>query len=189
MEKQKNELPDLTEKTLSSKCVYDGGFLRVMQDVVELPNGHESGRCYLKHPGGVCIAAIDEDGNVALVRQYRYAMLNEILELPAGKIDGGETPEECGRRELLEETGMTAEKLVPLGVLYPTPGYSSEGIYMFLAENVTKGEPKPDEDEFLNTVFMPFDKALYQSLTGGINDAKTIICLARAYYRLKKRKK
>lgn len=179
---------DKTEVTLSSDCVYDAGFIRVMSDRVRLPSGKESGRCYVKHPGGVCVAAIDAEGSVAFVRQYRYAMAQEVLELPAGKIDEGESPEDCGRRELLEETGMTAEKFIPLGVMYPTPGYSNEGIYMFLAENAIHGQAKPDEDEFLDTVMMPFDKALYQSLTGAINDAKTVICLARADLRRRRGK-
>ena len=89
---------------------------------------------------------------------------------------------------MVEETGMTAEKFIPLGVMYPTPGYSNEGIYMFLAENAIHGQAKPDEDEFLDTVMMPFDKALYQSLTGAINDAKTVICLARADLRRRRGK-
>ena len=179
---------DKTEKTLSSECVYDAGFIRVMQDCVKLPNGRKTGRTYVMHPGGVCVAAIDAEGSVAFVRQYRYAMAQEVLELPAGKIDEGETPEECGRRELLEETGMTAEKFIPLGIMYPTPGYSNEGIYMFLAENAVRGEAKPDEDEFLDTVYMPFDKAVYQALTGALNDAKTVICLARADLRRRRGK-
>ena len=179
---------DKTEKTLSSECVYDAGFIRVMQDRVKLPNGKETGRTYVKHPGGVCVAAIDAEGNVAFVRQYRYAMAEEVLELPAGKIDEGETPEECGRRELLEETGMTAEKFIPLGVMYPTPGYSNEGIYMFLAPDAIHGPAKPDDDEFLDTVMMPFDKAVYQALTGALNDAKTVICLARADLRRRRGK-
>ena len=140
---------DKTEVTLSSDCVYDAGFIQVMSDRVRLPNGKESGRTYVKHPGGVCVAAIDAEGSVAFVRQYRYAMAQEVLELPAGKIDEGESPEDCGRRELLEETGMTAEKFIPLGVMYPTPGYSNEGIYMFLAENAIHGQAKPDEDSRL----------------------------------------
>ena len=179
---------DKTETTLSSECVYDAGFIQVMSDRARLPSGRETGRCYVKHPGGVCVCAVDAEGNVAFVRQYRYAMAREVLELPAGKIDAGESPEECGRRELLEETGMTAEKFIPLGVMYPTPGYSNEGIYMFLAENAVPGEAKPDEDEILDLVSLPFDKALYQSLTGAINDAKTVICLARAELRRRRSK-
>ncbi|MBO4933647.1 MAG: NUDIX hydrolase [Clostridia bacterium] len=179
---------DKTEVTLSSECVYDAGFIKVMSDRVRLPNGRETGRTYVKHPGGVCVCAVDAEGNVAFVRQYRYAMAEEVLELPAGKIDEGESPEDCGRRELMEETGMTAEKFIPLGIMYPTPGYSNEGIYMFLAENAIRGAAKPDEDEFLDTLYMPFDKALYQSLTGAINDAKTVICMARADLRRRRGK-
>ena len=179
---------DKTETTLSSECVYDAGFIQVMSDRVRLPNGRESGRCYVKHPGGVCVAAIDAEDNIAFVRQYRYAMAQEVLELPAGKIDEGESPEECGRRELMEEAGMTAENFIPLGIMYPTPGYSNEGIYMFLAENAVRGEANPEEDEFLDVVFLPFEKALYQSLTGAINDAKTVICLARAELRRRRNK-
>lgn len=193
MENETKTTPDggmnLTEKTLSSECVYDCGFLRLMQDRVELPDGSEAGRCYVKHPGGVCVAPIDENGNLIMVRQYRYPLSSEILELPAGKIDPGESPEVCGRRELLEETGFTAEKFTPLGVLYPTPGYTNEGIYMFLAEDLIPGEKQPDEGEFLETVSMPFEKAVYQALTGSLNDAKTVICLARADYKIKKRNK
>lgn len=181
---------DKTEKTLTSDCVYDAGFIKIMHDGIELPNGKKATRTYVRHSGGVCVCAITPEGDVALVRQYRYPKSAEILELPAGKLDEGEAPEACGRRELFEETGMTAEKFVPLGVMYPSPGYSNEDIYMFLAENATfAGDAQPDEDEFLDTVIMPFEKALYQAMTGGINDSKTVICLARAENKLKKRKK
>lgn len=181
---------DKTEKTLTSECVYDAGFIRIMHDGIELPNGKKATRTYVRHSGGVCVCAVTPEGNVALVRQYRYAKAAEILELPAGKIDEGEAPEACGRRELLEETGMTAEKFIPLGVMYPSPGYSNEDIYMFLAENATfAGDAQPDEDEFLDTVVMPFEKAVYQAMTGGINDSKTVICLARAENKLKRMKK
>ena len=136
----------------------------------------------------MCAAALDGEGRLWFVKQYRYDIGRDTLELPAGKIDEGESPEDCGRRELMEETGMTAEKFIPLGIMYPTPGYSNEGIYMFLAENAIRGAARPDEDEFLDTVYMPFDKALYQSLTGAINDAKTVICMARADLRRRRSK-
>ena len=176
---------DMTEKTLTSECVYDGGFIKVMHDTAELPNGNHAERTYVIHPGGVCVCAVTQEQEVVFVRQYRYAVGDDVLELPAGKIDEGETPEDCGRRELIEEAGAHFGEMIPLGVMYPTPGYSNEGIYMYLAKDIVLGEPKPDEDEFLDRVLMPFDKALRLCLTGGINDAKTIICMARAAAKLR----
>lgn len=180
---------DLTEKKLSGKCIYDSGFMKIYEDEVELPNGHKSVRSYVSHNGGVCIAAIDSEGRVAVVKQYRYALNSVITELPAGKIDPGETPEECGRRELMEEAGVVAEKFTPLGVMYPSPGYTGENIYMFLAENLSCGKENPDEDEFLEHEWVPFDKFLEKCLSGSVNDAKTVVCIARAQNILQRKNK
>ena len=120
-----------------------------------------------------------KDGNVALVRQFRYAYGEELLEIPAGKINEGERPEDCASRELSEETGLCAEKLELWHVLYPTPGYDNEKIYIYFARGVTQGEAHLDEGEFLNVVFLPVEEALKRIEEDKIRDAKTIVALYR----------
>ena len=115
------------------------------------------------------------------VRQFRYPYKEVLLEIPAGKRDHGEeSPLECGKRELAEETGAKADKYTSLGELYPSPGYCGEVIYMFLATGLTFGDINPDEDEFLNVEKIPFDKALDMVLTGEIKDSKTQCALMKA---------
>ena len=137
---------DMTEKTLTTQEVYHGRIIRVRRDEVLLPNGHTSVREVVEHPGGVGILALEDDGSVLLVRQYRSGIGQESLEIPAGKRDPGETPEDCGRRELEEECGLIAGGLEPLATLYPTPAYCDEKIWIFTAKELTPGHVHPDED-------------------------------------------
>lgn len=172
---------ELTEKTLSEEYIYQGRIIKVRRDEVELPNGHKSVREVVEHSGGVCVLPLTDKEEVIFVRQFRYPYKEVILEIPAGKRDHGkESPLECGKRELAEETGAKAAKYTNLGELYPSPGYCGEVIYMFLATGLTFGDTNPDEDEFLNVEKIPFDKALDMVLSGEIKDSKTQCALLKA---------
>ena len=163
------------EKTVESNLIFSGKVIKLRCDTALLPDGKTAGREGVEHPVGVCVAAVDSDDNLLLVKQFRYPYREEILEIPAGKRDkaGDDDPLTCGKRELKEETGYTAMDYISLGELYPTPGYCNEVIYMFAAKNLTAGEQCPDEDEFLDVVKVPFEKAVEMVLSGEIKDAKT----------------
>ena len=165
---------NLTEKQLAKKYVYNGKIINLRVDDAELPNGKTALREVVEHPGGVCVAALTDQDEILLVKQFRYPYMEEILEIPAGKRDSKEeAPLECGKRELREETGAVAGEFVFLGELYPTPGYCDEVIYIYAAKNLTFGETDPDDDEFLDVIKMPFNEALERVLSGEIKDAKT----------------
>ena len=152
------------------------------RDEALLPNGTKAYREVVEHPGGVCVAALTENDEVLFVRQFRYPYTEVILEIPAGKRDRGETdPLECGKRELLEETGATAENFFSLGTLYPTPGYTDEVIYMYGATGLSYGEAQPDEDEFLALEKIPLEKAVEMVMDGSLPDAKTQTCILKLW--------
>lgn len=168
------------EKTVEENCVYDGKVVKVFCNKAELENGNVVKREVVEHNGGVGILPIDSEGNVYLVRQYRVGASEELIEIPAGKLEIGEDPVKCGLRELSEETGFSASGLVSLGYIYPTPGYDTEKIHIFIAKNLIEGKQHMDEDEFLDVIKMPYVKALMMIESGEITDAKTIIALLRA---------
>lgn len=169
---------ELTEKTLTSREVYRGRILRVREDTVRLPNGKTAEREVAEHPGGVGILALD-GGDVLLVRQYRYAFSRVLTEIPAGKREPGEEPFVTAQRELREEIGATAGKWTELGVLIASPGCYGEVLYLYMAQELTFGETHPDEDEFLDVVRMPFDRAVELCMTGELTDAKTVVALLK----------
>ena len=165
---------NLEEKQLSKEYVYRGKIINVRKDKALLPNGNISTREVIEHPGGVCVAALTDNNEVLFVKQFRYPYMEVIPEIPAGKRDkNGEDPLECGIRELKEETGASAEKFIPLGKLYPSPGYCGEIIWMYAATGLTYGEQQPDDDEFLTVEKIPLDTAVEMILSGEITDAKT----------------
>ncbi len=170
---------DLTEKTLSSKSVFDGRILHITLDEVELPNGKKSKREVVNHPGGVAVAALDGDNNLLFVRQFRYPYKEIVLELPAGKLEKGSTPLENGKRELLEETGAEGYSYISLGQVYPSPGYTAEIIHLYACRVKSEGESKPDDGEFLNVEKIPLDKAVEMVLNNMIPDAKTQIAVLK----------
>lgn len=173
----------LTEKQLSSEYFYRGKIINMRRDDIVLPNGSTAFREVVEHPGGVCVAALTDDNEVIFVRQFRYPYLCEVLEIPAGKREKGETdPLECGKRELLEETGAVAENFFSLGTLYPTPGYTNEVIYMYGATGLSFGNASPDEDEFLLTEKIPLEKAVEMVMNGSLPDAKTQACVMKLWY-------
>lgn len=173
------------EKTVKSEIKYTGRIVTVKNDTVELQNGNLAQREVVEHPGGVGIVVIDSDNFVYLVRQYRYPMSQELLEIPAGKLEYGEDPAECAVRELSEETGFTAEKMVYLGKMYPSPGYFQEILYLYLAEGLTGGECHPDPDEFLSVERYPLHEACRMAQSGEICDAKTVLGLLLTEKRMK----
>lgn len=171
---------ELTEKTLSSREVYRGRVIRVKVDEVLLPNGSTSIREVVEHPGGVGILALDADGCVYLVRQYRYAFSRTLLEIPAGKREKGEEPFVTAQRELQEEIGATAEHWQSLGEIIASPGCYDEVLYLYLARGLTFGAQHLDEDEFLNVERMPFDDLARRCLSGEIRDGKTVSAVLKA---------
>jgi ADP-ribose pyrophosphatase len=168
----------LIEKTLSSESVFHGVLLKVNRDRVLLPDGNESIREHITHPGAVVIMAFLPNGNLLFERQFRYPLHQVFLELPAGKIDLGEDPLETARRELREETGYQANQWEYLGVMHPCIGYSNERIDIFLARDLqtTSGQAL-DHNEFLEVVELCPQEAIQCVWNGSITDAKTITAL------------
>ena len=172
---------NLVEKTEKQTYIYKGRIINLRCDDITLPDGKEAKREVIEHPGGVCVLPITENDEIIFVRQFRYPYSEIILEIPAGKRDSkDEDTLECGKRELREETGAVAEKYTFLGELYPSPGYVGEIIYMYMAENLAFGDTDPDEDEFVETVKIPFDKALEMVMNGEIKDSKTQVMILKA---------
>ncbi len=171
---------NLEEKQLSYDYKFKGRIINLRQDTALLPNGNTAFREVVEHPGGVCVAALTDRDELLFVKQWRYPYGEVTLESPAGKRDkSGEDPLECGKRELKEETGATAENYIDLCPLYPSPGYVNEVIYCYLATGLDFGEQNPDEDEFLDVLRIPFEKAVEMVLSGEIKDAKTQIAILK----------
>ncbi len=178
-------LLDMFEKTLSSDYKFKGRIFRARVDEVELPDGSLSKREIVEHNGGVSVLAVTADGRVPLVRQYRHPYGEIIYEIPAGKLEKDEEPLQCGKRELYEETGFSADKWQSLGIVYPTPGYCAEKIYIFMATDLCAGDSKPDEGEFLECDLIPLDRAVDMVMSGEIKDSKSQIALLKAAKLLK----
>ncbi len=171
---------NLIEKQIAAEYKYKGKIVSLRLDDALLPNGQTAKREVIEHNGGVCVAALDEDYNLLMVKQFRYPYGEVIYEIPAGKRDSlDEDPLLCGKRELKEETGATAQKYTFLGELYPTPGYCGEIIWIYAATNLSFGDAEPDEDEFLAVEKIPFSKALEMVLSNEIKDAKTQVAILK----------
>ena len=171
----------LEETFVSREEIYDGVVLHVVKDKVCLPNGETSYREFCLHIGAVCVIPITDDGMVVMERQYRYAHGRVFFEIPAGKLDSAdEDPLEAAKRELLEETGAVAEKITYLGRLDTTPALINEKIHMYLAEGLTFGERKLDEDEFINVELVPLTTLVEMVMNGEICDSKTQIAVLKA---------
>ena len=175
-------MENLIEKKLSSENVFKGVLLDVYRDEIELPNGKNAKREYIMHVGAACVVPVDNDGNIIIEKQFRYPFNKVLTEIPAGKLDSKEEPHlEAALRELREETGFTAEKMVYLGEFYPTCAYSDEVIHMYLATGLTKGEQELDEDEFVGVEKMPLEEAVNEIMAGNIPDGKTQTAILKAY--------
>lgn len=168
-----------TEQALSCRTVFTGRVFTVTVDRVRLENGAESEREIVRHHGGACIAALTEQDEIYLVRQYRYALGRELWELPAGKLEKGEDPFAAAKRELAEECGLVAERFFDLGEFYPTVGYCTEIIYTWLATGLSPCPMHLDEDEFLTPQKLPFQKAVEMVWSGEIRDGKTVAAILK----------
>jgi len=176
-----NKYENLSEIMKSSEEVYSGRLLHVFKDYVTLPNGKESTREYIKHVGAVAIVPITDDGRVAVERQFRYPLNQVITEIPAGKLDSKEEDRlEAAKRELVEETGISADEWVNMGDFHPTCAYSDEVITLYLAKGLHFGEQKLDKDEFLNVEFVPLKDLVKEVLEGKITDGKTQTAILKA---------
>ncbi len=165
----------LEEKTMNSEKIYNGKIINLRIDTVELPEHKYQKREIVEHPGGVCVLALTENKEMILIKQFRKPAEEVLLEIPAGKLEPGEDPKECGLRELKEETGYTCEKIEFLSLFYTSPGFSDEKIYLYLATGLKEGEACPDEGEYVETLKINIPDALDMIKSGKIKDAKTII--------------
>lgn len=173
-----------SEKKIDKKVIYESPIFQIEHLSVELDNGTTAWRDIVRHNGGVCVVAIEGDF-VYMVEQFRIAVGRQTLELPAGKLEKTDTPEGGAIRELREETGLVAEELIALGTCLPSPGYTSEVLYLYLARDFHPGEMDLDPGEFLHCFKMPVNEVINRIMSGEIQDAKTIIGLfkAREYLR------
>ena len=175
------EYERLHEKVVSREDVFDGRILHVLKDDIELPNGHRSVREVIAHVAAVCVVPVDAKGNVVLERQYRYPIDAVITEIPAGKLDGdGEDSLEGAKRELREETGLTADSWTDLGLFVPAAAYCAETIRMYLAQDLHQGAQQLDDDEFLDVFRLPLKDAVQMVMDGRVPDAKTQAALLKA---------
>ena len=172
------------EVALESRRVYSGKILNLRVDRVALPGGGEAVREVVEFHGGVALVALDDAGRVLLVRQYRYAIGGDLLELPAGKLEQGEPPEVCAARELQEETGYTAAHIEPLCRFYSTPGGTDEVLHIFLATGLTPGGQRLESDENIEVIPTAWNEALAMIDRGEICDGKSIIGLLMLQTRL-----
>jgi len=164
------------EKTLETKRIYEGAIINLRRDKVTVENG-TSYREIIEHNGGAVLAAVTDEGKMVMVRQYRKPAERVMLEVPAGKIDAGETPLETARRELKEETGYTPSKVEYMTEFYPSVGYSEEVLYLYLCTGLTAGETCPDENEALDILEMGIDELYQMVMRAEIRDAKTIVAI------------
>ncbi len=170
----------LTEKKISSKHVFDGKLLQVYVDDVQLPDGTTSTRDWIKHPGASSVVPVFEDGTIMLLKQFRYPPRKIFIEVPAGKLDEGESPAKTAERELLEETGISCSSISDAGSFFPAIGYADEEIFVFVAWGLTEQAKSVDDDEFVLNHRVSFAAALEMIATGEITDAKTICSIIKA---------
>lgn len=171
---------------IKSKILMKGRAFAIRRDLLKTPDGREAKFDIIEHGGSVVIIPVDENGNLLLVRQYRHATGGELLELPAGTLDGDEDPVNCAAREIREETGMAAGKLTKMGEFYLVPGYSTEYMVVFLATELSDNPLEADEDEFLSVEMIPLAEAIKMAERGEIPDAKSLASLYLAKPYLKK---
>ena len=175
---------EFKEEMVSQETVYEGVIVNVRRDKARLMDGRITNREVVEHPGGVAVFAMDDQGRVALVRQYRYPMGEETLELPAGKLEPGEDPRDSGLRELAEETGLVPGTFEDMGCLYSSPGILAERIYLYFAKDLTQGPTHPDDGEFVETVWLPYQDLVDKARRGEIKDGKTLVGILKAPFLL-----
>lgn len=166
---------DFEEKTIKSQDIFSGRIVKLKVDTVLLPDGRESTREIIEHAGAVAIIALDKEGQIIMVRQYRKPVEQVLLEIPAGTMEEGEDPLLCAQRELREETGYTAGSWQKILSYYSTPGFTDELLHLYLATDLSAGDTQPDEDEFVETAVLPLEQAYQLIFDGQIVDGKSII--------------
>lgn len=176
---------DLNEKTISSQPIFNGKIVKLRVDTVALPDGRESTREIVEHRGAVAIVVVNGDKELFMVRQYRKPVEKILLEIPAGTLEENEDPIDCARRELSEETGLTAAHWEPILFYYSAPGFSDELLHLYMATGLEPGDTHPDQDEFLELVKLPLAEAYRQIFNGTIVDGKSIIGIQYAMKKLK----
>jgi len=164
---------------IERRPIYTGRVVDLSIDRVQLPDGRECELELVRHPGAAAVVPVDGEGRVLLVRQYRYASGGWLLEVPAGKLDGGELPEACAAREVEEETGFRPGRLLPMGWIWTTPGFTDERIWLFLALELSKTRQRLQPDELLTVERMPLEEAVRRAGRGEIRDAKSVCALLR----------
>ncbi|HKX46760.1 MAG TPA: NUDIX hydrolase [Planctomycetota bacterium] len=168
---------------MADRRVQRGVMLEMVTEEVTLPNGRTTALDLIRHPGASAVVPFLDDERVLLIRQYRYAAGGTIYEVPAGKLDAGEAPETCARRELEEETGYRAARFERLATIWTTPGFTDERIHLFAARELTRGTQRLDHDEMIELVPMTLAEALDRVWSGEISDAKTALALVHAAQR------
>ena len=171
---------DNNEPTIGTRSIFQGRIIEVRVDTIRLPNGRETTREIVDHDPSICVVPVDDNNNVLLVRQYRKPTESFLLEVPAGGIEKGETPEEATRRELQEEIGHTADSLRELTAFWMAPGWCSEFMYAYLATDLTPAELDADDDEFIDVVRVPLVDIPGKIAGGEIQDAKSVASLLLA---------
>lgn len=174
----------MREHKLSSEMKFDGKLIKVTYDIAQV-NGKEAWREVVHHPGASAIVAIDEDNRIIMEKQFRYALNDYLLEIPAGKLDAGEEPLVCAKRELEEETGIIASEWISLGTIATSPGFCNEVIHLYVAKGLSKGEIHWDEDEYVEVERYTFDELLQRISEEKIKDSKTLSALLLAMPYLK----
>jgi ADP-ribose pyrophosphatase len=164
----------LTEKKISSKEIFNGRIVHLFVDQVLLPNGEESSREVVKHPGAVAIIAVNKEGKLLLVRQYRYPLAGIIYEIPAGKLEPNENPDDSALRELEEETGCRCEKMEKIASFYSSPGFSDELLHVYFTDSLIEGRQHLDQDEFLEVCAVDLEEATQMVEDHRIFDAKSV---------------
>ncbi len=164
----------------SVRPVFRGRVIEVNVETVTLPDGATVDLEIIRHPGGAAAAAVNEHGEICLLRQYRHAIGRWLWELPAGKLDGGEDPLECARRELEEEAGVMAQRWQPLGGVVSSPGVFTEIVHLYLATGLSAGAARPEAGEVFEVVWLPLPEAARRAAAGEIDDGKTIVGIWRA---------
>lgn len=170
---------DLTEKTLSSEYIYKGRIIKLKKDEVLLPNGKTASREVAELVPAVAVLPITNDNKVIMVKQYRYAYKEDLCEIPAGKMEVGETPLEAANRELSEEINFKSNNIISLGQIYPAPGALNEVMHLFYAKNLIECKADLDEDEFIDIEYIDLDELVSKILKGEIKDAKTIAAVLK----------
>jgi ADP-ribose pyrophosphatase len=165
------------EKTIATKRIFEGKIISVRVDDVELTNGSMSKREVVEHPGAVAVLAVTDNQEAYFVRQYRKPVEEQLLEIPAGKLDAGEGPQTCAMRELGEEIGMSAKEMRQIAFFYSSPGFASEKMYIYLATGLKPVDVATPEDEILQAEKMPLKDAVAMARNGEIRDGKTLVAL------------